>query len=302
MGGHFTDCSDDVTHYSPPITWDDVHSLEGCRFGERRRTGKCPAGDPESDPRRALSVRHSNACRRRRRSADHADDLGSTVEHPAVAALRGVRPGRSRIVHLALGLGDDSDVTGDPDQVACFGVLDGDLLTGVALLTGRARQIDAVFAIDVLGVTRAVPAGLRRGAAPYVFDAEVGLRLLDDGRALGRDLLGLRRLVLLLVVVLLGVILGLVVVLLGIVLGLVFGLRGIVLGLVVLVGLVVSLRVVLRILVVCSTFPGVCRRVVIGGRVPRRGRIVRGVAIGHAPGDRSLRRELGGAVPLGPDQ
>src|SRR5699024_3753143 len=56
------------------------------------------------------------------------------------------------------------------------------------------------------------------------------------------------------------------------------------------------------ILVVCSTFPGVCRRVVIGGRVPRRGRIARGVAIGHAPGDRSLRRELGGAVPLGPDQ
>src|SRR5699024_8878787 len=35
---------------------------------------------------------------------------------------------------------------------------------------------------------------------------------------------------------------------------------------------------------------------------PRRGRIARGVAIGHAPGDRSLRRELGGAVPLGPDQ
>src|SRR5699024_11331199 len=98
---------------------------------------------------------------------------------------------------------------------------DGDLLTGVALLTGRARQIDAVLAIDVLGVTRAVPAGLRRGAAPYVFDAEVGLRLLDDGRALGRDLLGLRRLVLLLVVVLLGVILGLVVLLLAVILGLV---------------------------------------------------------------------------------
>src|SRR5699024_2005238 len=164
---------------------------------------------------------------------------------------------------------------------------DGDLLTGVALLTGRARQIDAVLAIDVLGVTRAVPSGLRRGAAPYVFDAEVGLRLLDDGRALGRDLLGLRRLVLLLVVVLLGIVLGLVVILLVVIL-----------GLVVLVGLVVCLRVVLRILVVCSTFPGVCRRVVIGGRVPRRGRIARGVAIGHAPGDRSLRRELGGAVPL----
>src|SRR5699024_8716537 len=138
------------------------------------------------------------------------------------------------------------DVTGDPDQVACFGVLDGDLLTGVALLTGRARQIDAVFAIDVLGVTRAVPAGLRRGAAPYVFDAEVGLRLLDDGRALGRDLLGLRRLVLLLVVVLLGIVLGLVVVLLGIVLGLVVVLLGIVLGLVVvLLGVILGLVVVL---------------------------------------------------------
>src|SRR5699024_5790186 len=252
MGGHFTDCSDDVTHYSPPITWDDVHSLEGCRFGERRRTGKCPAGDPESDPRRALSVRHSNACRRRRRSADHADDLGSTVEHPAVAALRGVRPGRSRIVHLALGLGDDSDVTGDPDQVACFGVLDGDLLTGVPLLTGRARQIDAVLAIDVLGVTRAVPAGLRRGAAPYVFDAEMGLRLLDDGRALGRDLLGLRRLVLLLgvvlglVLILLGIVLGLVFVLLGVVLGLVLVLLGVILGLVfVLLGIVLGLIVIL---------------------------------------------------------
>src|SRR5699024_6243220 len=168
------------------------------------------------------------------------------VEHPAVAALRGVRPGRSRIVHLALGLGDDSDVTVDPDQVACFGVLDGDLLTGVALLTGRARQIDAVLAIDVLGVTRAVPAGLRRGAAPYVFDAEVGLRLLDDGRALGRDLLGLRRLVLLLVVVLLGIVLGLVVILLGVILGLVVILLGVILGLVViLLGVILGLVVIL---------------------------------------------------------
>src|SRR5699024_8553632 len=156
------------------------------------------------------------SCRWLLRSAGQAYCFVSAVVDPAVAVLRVVRRGRSRIVQLAFGLGDDSDVTGDPDLVAGFGVLDGDLLTGVALLTGRARQIDAVLAIDVLGVTRAVPAGLRRGAAPYVFDAEVGLRLLDDGRALGRDLLGLRRLVLLLVVVLLGVILGLVVVLLGI--------------------------------------------------------------------------------------
>src|SRR5699024_494569 len=252
MDGHFTDCSDDVTHYSPPITWNDEYSLEGCPAGERRRTGKCPAGDPESDPRRALSVRHSNACRRRCRSADHADDLGSTVEHPAVAALRGVRPRRSRIVHLALGFGDDSDVTGDPDQVACLGILDGDLLAGVALLTGRARQIDAVLAIDVLGVSRAVPAGRRRGASPHVFDAEVGLRLLDDGRALGRDLLGLRRLVLLLVVVLglvlvlLGVILGLILVLLGIVLGLILVLLGVILGLIlVLLGVILGLILVL---------------------------------------------------------
>src|SRR5699024_11046846 len=252
MDGHFTDCSDDVTHYSPPITWNDEYSLEGCPAGERRRTGKCPAGDPESDPRRALSVRHSNACRRRCRSADHADDLGSTVEHPAVAALRGVRPRRSRIVHLALGFGDDSDVTGDPDQVACLGILDGDLLAGVALLTGRARQIDAVLAIDVLGVSRAVPAGRRRGASPHVFDSEVGLRLFDDGRTLGRDLLGLRRLVLLLVVVLglvlvlLGIVLGLIVVLLGVILGLVVVLLGVILGLVVvLLGVILGLVVVL---------------------------------------------------------
>src|SRR5699024_6081914 len=145
----------------------------------------------------------------------------------------------SRIVHLALGLGDDSDVTGDPDQVACFGVLDGDLLTGVALLTGRARQIDAVLAIDVLGVTRAVPAGLRRGAAPDVFDAEVGLRLLDHGRALGRDLLGVRRIVLLLLVFLLGIVLALLVILLVVFLALVVSLLKVILGLVALVALVV---------------------------------------------------------------
>src|SRR5699024_12693102 len=52
----------------------------------------------------------------------------------------------------------------------------------------------------------------------------------------------------------------------------------------------------------CSPFAGVCRGRVTGGRGPRRGRIVRGGAIGHGPGDRSLRRDLGGAVPLGPDQ
>src|SRR5699024_4858513 len=153
---------------------------------------------------------------------------------------------------LSLGFGDESDVTGDPDQVACLGVLDGDLLAGVALLTGRARQIDAVLAIDVLGVSRAVPAGRRRGASPHVFDAEVGLRLLDDGRALGRDLLGLRRLVLLLVVVLglvlvlLGVILGLILVLLGIVLGLILVLLGVILGLIlVLLGVILGLILVL---------------------------------------------------------
>src|SRR5699024_6039923 len=149
-------------------------------------------------------------------------------------------------VHLALGLGDDSDVTGDPDQVACFGVLDGDLLTGVALLTGRARQIDAVLAIDVLGVTRAVPAGLRRGAAPYVFDAEVGLRFLVDGPALGLSLLGLCRVVRLLVVVLRGVVLGLVVILLVVVLWLVVILLGVILGLVViLLGVILGLVVIL---------------------------------------------------------
>src|SRR5699024_2176203 len=107
---------------------------------------------------------------------------------------------------------------------------------------GRARQIDAVLAIDVLGVSRAVPAGRRRGASPHVFDSEVGLRLFDDGRTLGRDLLGLRRLVLLLVVVL-----GLVLVLPGIVLGRLGVLRRVLPGrVVVLLGLVLGLVVVLR--------------------------------------------------------
>src|SRR5690606_15285608 len=95
-------------------------------------------------------------------------------------------------------------------------------------------------------------------------------------------------------VVLLGIVLGLVV-LLGIVLGLVV-LLGIVLGLIVL-GLVV-----LRVLVVCRTFPGVCRRLVIGGIVSGRCRAARSIVVGDSAGNRSLGRELGGSVTLGPDQ
>ena len=170
----------------------------------------------------------------------------------------------------------------DPDQVAGLGVLQRDLLAGIPLLAGCARQFDAVLAVDVLGVSRAVPAGLRRGAAPDVLDAEVGLRILDDGRTLGRDLLGLARLVLLLVV-LLGVVLGLIV-LFGVVLLVVLGL------------------VVLRVLVVCRTFPGVCRRLVIGGIVSGRCRAARSIVVGDSAGNGSLGRELGGSVTLGPDQ
>ena len=92
-------------------------------------------------------------------------------------------PRRAGVVHLALGLEMIPMCPGIQIRSPGLASFSEISLPAYPLLAGCARQFDAVLARDVLGVSRAVPAGLRRGAAPDVLDAEVGLRILDERTA-----------------------------------------------------------------------------------------------------------------------